>query len=255
MISKRIIPYFLLSGSRLVKGARFSDFVDVGNPVSQGMIYDAQGADELIMVDIDASKEGRIIDVDVIQQMIKFCRLPIAAGGGIKTLEDARKCFMAGADKVVINTHAVKNPELITELVSEFGSQSIVVSLDVRKEKTKEGDYNLYINSGRKKANLSFIEMIKKIDEYGAGELIITSIENEGSLTGFDIDIYVTARKFINVPLIASGGASSYDDIVKLFDKTDSDACAIGKMLFLRDYDIVRIKSYLKGKKIFVREA
>lgn len=253
MIHKRIIPIFLLKGNKLVKGTQFSNFVNVGAPVSQAMIYDAQGADEIIIVDVDASREGRIINTDIINEMINKCRLPIGAGGGIKTIEDARRCFEAGADKIVINTSAALNPSLIKGLADEFGSQSVVISIDVKKNGT--GDYDIYIFSGSQRTDLSLLEYLPKVIEYGAGEIIITSIDKEGTLNGFDYDLYQKIKDYVHVPLIASGGAGCYDDMVKLFKETDCDACAVGKMLFLRDYDIVRLKSYLKGRKILVREA
>jgi cyclase len=171
--------------------------------------------------------------------MLSQCRLPIGAGGGIRTIEDARRCFGAGADKIIVNTQAVLNPVFVSELAAEFGSQSIVVSLDVRRNGTN--NHNLYIYSGEQMIDIMPHDIIKKLVDYGAG--------------GFDCGLYSSLRKSINVPLIASGGAGSYDDIVNLFEKTDSDACAIGKMLFLRDYDIVRIKSYLKSKKVLTRAA
>lgn len=253
MISKRIIPLFLLSGARLMKGSNFKDFIDVGDPLSQAMIYDAQGADEILFVDICASENGVLVNTDTINQMIGKCRLPIGVGGGVRSAADARKCFSSGADKIIVNTHAVLNRFLVKELADEYGSQSIVVSVDVKKNKS--GSYDVYIFSGKKKAEIGVETLISQVVEYGAGEIILTSIDREGTLSGFDYDLYNKTRNMIPVPLIASGGAGCYDDIVKLFQETDCDACALGKMLFLRDYDIVRIKSYLRGKRIPVREA
>lgn len=253
MISRRIIPLFLLKSKRLVKGTNFSNFIDVGDPISQAMIYDAQGADEIIIVDIEASGEERLINTNIISEMIYKCRLPIGAGGGIKTVEDAKRCFDAGADKIVVNTHAALDPPLIKRLADEIGSQSLVVSVDVRKNKA--GDYEVYIFSGKQKIDMNIEEHIRTIIEYGAGEILITDIDKEGTLSGFNYELYSITRDLIQVPLIASGGAGCYDDLVRLFKETDCDACGIGKMLFLRDYDIVRIKSYLHGKKTLVREA
>lgn len=252
MTQRRIIPLFLLKGKRLVKGTQFSDFVDVGDPLSQAMIYDAQGADEVVIVDIEASKENRTIDPTLITRMINNCRLPIGAGGGIKNINDALSCFNAGADKVVINTHALLNPSLIKQMANEFGSQSVVVSIDVRKN--DNGVYIPYIYSGKQKVDISLAQLIKQTIDNGAGELIVTSIDREGTLLGFDIDLYKHIRKIIPVPLIASGGAGCYDHMVDAFAQSDVDACAIGKMLCLRDYDIVRIKAYITGKKVLVRE-
>ena len=253
MISRRIIPLFLLRGNRLVKGTNFKDFVDVGDPISQAMIYDAQGADEIIVVDVESSTKGRIINTEIINGMIDKCRLPIGVGGGIKNVEDAKECFNAGADKIVINTYAVLRPTLIRELADEFGSQSVVVSIDIKKN--KKGNYEIYVFSGKQKVDIDIYSYIAKVIECGAGEILITSIDKEGTLLGFDYELFSKLREIIPVPLIASGGAGCYDDMVELFNETDSDACAIGKMLFLRDYDIVRIKSYLKGRKVSVREA
>lgn len=253
MTPVRIIPLFLLKGKRLVKGTQFGDFIDVGDPVSQAMIYDAQGADEIIIVDIEASNEGRIIDTGIITDMITTCRLPISAGGGIRNIEDARKCFEAGADKIVVNTHAALNPPLVNELADEFGSQSVVVSIDVKKN--NNGSYEVLVFSGKHKAYVKLDALIRTVLKNGAGEIMITSIDKEGTLSGFDYELFQAVRDVVTVPLIASGGAGCYDDMVKLFKESNCDACAIGKMIFLRDYDIVRIKSYLKGRKVLVREA
>ena len=253
MIAKRIILLFLLKGKRLVKGTNFKNFKDVGDPLSQAMIYDAQGAEEIAIVDIEASSQNRLIDINVINSMIKKCRLPIAAGGGIKNLEDARKLFLAGADKIIVNTHAVLNPNLIRTLANDFGSQSVVVSIDVKKN--ENGEFDVYIFSGTKKVDKTPDNVINDSIQYGAGEILLTSIDREGTLAGFDVKLYKNVSNNISVPLIASGGAGCYDDLVELFQKSDVDACAIGKMLFLRDYDIVRIKAYLTGKKVFIRDA
>lgn len=254
MLYKRIIPIFLLKGRRLVKGTQFNhNFVDVGDPLSQAMIYDAQGAEEIAIVDIDASKENRAISHEVISLMIDNCRLPIAAGGGIQSIEDANKCFRAGADKIIVNTAAVLNPYFVRELADEFGSQSVLVSIDVKSDSS--GGYGVYVYSGTKKVENNFEDLVKTIVDFGAGELMVTSIDNEGTLSGFNYKLYQLLREIVPVPLIASGGAGSYDDIVKLFTQTQCDACSLGKMLCLRDYDIVRIKAYLKNKKILVRDA
>lgn len=253
MLTKRIIPLFLLKGKRLVKGTRFNDHVDVGDPVSQAMIYDAQGAEEVVIVDIEAAQQNRIMDVEIIREMIEKCRLPIAAGGGIKTLDDARRYFRAGADKIVINSYAALSHDLAREMVMEFGSQSVVTVIDVKRR--QGGEFEVYVLAGTKRIDISLERLIERYLADGVGEIIVTSIDREGTVSGFDFDLYRRIRPLINVPLIASGGASSYDDIVKLFKESDCDGVALGKMLCLRDYDIVRIKSYLKGKHVIVRDA
>lgn len=253
MIYKRIIPLFLLKGKRLVKGTNFRDFVDVGDPVSQGMVYDAQGADEIIVVDIEATRQGRVIDTDIIKEMVRKCRLPVTAGGGIRNIRDAKRCFGAGADKIALNTSAVYDTSLIKKLAKEFGSQSVVVSIDVKKG--RGGNYEVYVLSGSKKADVDLKDHISRVIDSGAGEIMLTSIDKEGTLSGFDYGLYKSVRNIIPVPLIASGGVSYYDDIVKIFNEIDCDACGIGKMLFLRDYDIVRIKAYLKNAGVCARDS
>jgi imidazole glycerol-phosphate synthase subunit HisF len=253
---RRIIPLFLLRGQRLVKGTQFRDFVDVGDPLSQAMIYDAQGAEEIVMVDIDASRRGGLIDPDAITHMIRQCRLPIGAGGGIRTVADALRCFEAGADKIVVNTGAVLDPALVPALAAEFGAQSVVVSLDVRRESGAGGDaWAVYVESGTRRTEVALATLLPRLVEDGAGEIILTSIDREGTLSGFDRALYALARPLVTVPLVASGGAGTYDHLVGIFRDADCDAAAIGKMLFLRDYDIVRIKSYLTGRHVLVREA
>lgn len=253
MIARRIIPLFLLRGSRLVKGTYFKNHIDVGDPISQAMIYDAQGADEIIILDIDATKENRTIDTGIISEIIRKCRLPIAAGGGIKSIADARRCFHAGADKIVVNTQAVLEPSLVRVLADEFGSQSVVVAIDVLRR--PKGELDIYVRSGTQKAKGSFEKILSQVIENGAGEIVVTAIQREGALKGFDLELYNKLRPIIPVPFIACGGAGSYDHLVDLFQKTGCDGCGIGKMLFLRDYDIVRIKSYLKGRGVAVRDA
>lgn len=253
MIAKRIIPMFLLKGNRLVKGKQFSEpFTDVGAPLSQAMIYDAQGAEEIAIVDIEATSQNRCIDPEIINTMIRQCRLPIAAGGGISTREHANACFAAGADKIIINTSAVRNPEFVTELASEFGSQSVVVSVDFK----REGESVIPVtHAGTRPVDKDLDSLLQELVTAGAGEIILTSVDREGTLSGCDLDIYKSLVGKLPIPLIASGGLGSYDDIVDLFHNSDCSACALGKMLVLRDYDIVRIKAYLTGRNISVRDA
>ena len=249
---KRLIPMFLLRGRRLVKGTQFGDHVDVGDPVSQAMIYDAQGAEEIALVDIDASRERRTFDPALLSRMIASCRLPIAAGGGIASVADARTYFAAGADKIIVNTHAVLRPALVRELSLEFGAQSVLVSVDVR----RVGDRHVpVVFSGTQEVAKPLDEVLGEGVAAGAGEVLLTSVDREGTLEGLDVELSVRARPHVPVPMIASGGAGSYDHLVHLFRETDCDACGLGKMLSLRDYDIVRIKAFLRGRGVPVREA
>lgn len=253
MISKRIIPQFLLRGKRLVKGSRFSGpFIDVGDPLSQALINDAQGAEELALVDIDATREGRCIPPEVITSIINRCRLPLAVGGGVATLQDARRCFLAGADKIIVNTHAFRDIGFISALASEFGAQSVVVSMDV---KMIDGKRRVVSESGTKVAEGGVFDWLDRFVEAGAGEIILTSVDHEGMLQGVDVGFYAEAASRLSVPLIAGGGFGAYDHIVDLFQKTQATGCALGKMLVLRDFDIIRIKAYLRQAGVPVRDA
>lgn len=252
MLAHRLIPYFLLEGNRLVKGTCFKDRVDIGDPISQALIYDAQGAEEIVLVDILATSQNRIIDLNIISELARKCRLPITVGGGIQRLEDARNCFQSGADKIIVNTSAVIQPQFIKELSDEFGCANVVVALDVKKNSL--GKYDIFIKSGTIKYETELFTLITQLLYNGAGEIVITSINQEGTLSGFDFNLYKTLRRIVPIPLIACGGAGCYEDIVDIFRDCKCDGVALGKMLFLRDYDIVRIKSYLKGNHVLVRD-
>jgi len=264
MIMKRIIPMFLLHGNRLVKGTKFKwddvdvHFEDVGDPVSQAMICRDQDADEIMIVDIDASKQNRLIDIKLIEKINDQCNMSISVGGGIKSFEDAKKIINSGSKKVILNTYAgfyeerYKMP-LISLISKQFGSQSVVVSIDVKMNAI--GNYDVYTFSGSKKKDVNFCDYLSTMVDYGAGEVVITDINREGTLSGFNNALYSECKKIISIPIIACGGAGCYDDIVSLFRETDCEACSVGKMFFLRDYDIIRIKSYLKDKRIHVRDA
>lgn len=252
MMAKRIIPHFLLKHGRLVKGTRFKEHVDVGDPLSQAMIQDAQGADEIVLVDISASLEGRTIDSSLVGSLAEKCRLPIAVGGGVRSVQDAASLFLAGADKVVVNTAAVMDPSLVRRLAERFGSQSVVVSLDVT---FNHGTPRPVVFSGSKDVDVDFIRLLEDVVKNGAGEVVLTSVDREGTLSGLDLDMLREARRLVPVNLIASGGAGSYLDLVDLFNAVDVEGVCLGKMLSLRDYDVVRIKAFLKGRGIPVREA
>ncbi len=253
MSYKRIIPTFLLNGDRLVKGTQFKDYIDVGDPISQAKIYDAQGADEIILTDISATKCKKKIDTSLITKLTSVCHTPIAVGGGIDSTEKAALYFESGADKIVVNTGSIEDPSLIKELSKNYGSQSIVVSIDVRRDKI--GKYQIYSHSGEQEVQTDIKSYLDQVIDNGCGEIMLTSIDADGTLHGYDYELYNKYASTVSVPLIASGGAGCYDDIVRVLSIKGVDACGIGKMLFLRDYDIVRIKAYLKGKKIATRDA
>jgi len=248
MICKRIITSLLLHGNRLVKGTKFNDYVDVGDPVSQCMIASDQGADEICLLDIDASHENRVIDYKLVESITDVCKIPLAVGGGIRTTDDAQKLIQAGAEKIVINSHAICDPATIPILSRKFGSQSVIVSIDVIP--VNDMDYNVYLNG---RDVLDLWAYLDTISQEGVGEFLITDISKEGTLSGFNYDLYAECCERVKQPIVASGGAGCYDDIVRLFEHTDCDACALGKMLCLRHYDMIGIKSYITGKGINVR--
>ena len=253
MRTKRLIPQFLLRKGRLVKGTRFGDHVDVGDPVSQAMIQDAQGADEIALVDLDATREGRTLDPLWVRRMIRRCRLPIAAGGGIRSVEDAKGLFAAGADKIIVNTAAVLHPFLVRELAEVFGAQSVLVSVDVRSDLRR--GWVPVVESGTREVDREVPDLLEELVLQGAGEVLHTSVDREGTLEGLDLDLYRLVRPRVSVPLIASGGAGNYQHLTALFATTGCDAVGLGKMLVLRDYDMVRIKAFLHGRGIPVRDA
>lgn len=255
MLSKRLIPTLLLKGKRLVKGTCFSDYIDVGDPLSQVKIFNAQGADEIVICDISATKEKRVMDIDLIKRMTRHSHTPLAIGGGINDVAKAHQYFEAGADKIVINTGALDDLSLIKDIARCFGSQSVVVSIDVKNR--PDGGYIAYSQGNALNYDIDLTEYIQRVISQGCGEIILTSVMRDGTLKGYDLELYKQYSSQISVPLIASGGAGCYDDIVNVLRVNDGliDGVGIGKMLFLRDYDIVRIKAYLKGKGICVREA
>lgn len=254
MQRKRIIPQFLLKGSRLVKGKAFDCHVDVGDPASQAMIYDAQGADEIMIVDIEASALGRTILQGIVERIVSVCRLPVAVGGGIRNFRDARELFRSGADKILLNSGAIEVEGLIESIAGEVGQQSVVVSLDVIFLR-ELNDWEVVVCSGKRRTGIMITEAVERSVASGAGEILLTSVDREGGLAGFDCALYRYIQKVTPIPLIAGGGAGNYDHIVELFKETQADACVLGKMLALRDYDIVRIKAYLHGRGIAIRDA
>jgi cyclase len=248
MLCKRIITSLLLSGDRLVKGTQFDSFVDVGDPVSQSMIASDQGADEICLLDITASDVQDVIDYKLVERITDVRQIPLSVGGGIKTVEHASALIDAGAERIVVNSAAICDKSLIPALSHKFGDQSVVVSIDVRRG--SEWNYDVYM--GKKDVH-DLWAYLSVIAEEGVGEFLITDIEREGTLSGFNYDLYKECCERVKQPVIASGGAGCYDHIVKLFEYTNCDACALGKMLCLRHYDMIGIKSYISGKGIDVR--
>ncbi len=248
---KRIIPSLLYRNGRLWKGTNFKDFIDVGDPASQTMVFDAQGADEIQLTNIDGP-QGKKIPLDLIKKINTLCRVPIAVGGGITSVEEAMNLFNAGADKIIINTAAFKSPDLIKKSAEALGNQAICVAIDVRFENNQ---YYIYTHSGTKREDIPLKEALIKFQDLGAGEILLTSIDHEGTLKGYDLDLYRKFGPLVQVPFLVNGGCGRYQDIIDLDRMNLADGYVIGKMLCLRDYDVVRIKAYLTGKQVVTREA
>ncbi len=249
---KRLIAKMSLMGNRLAKGTRFTDFVDVGDPVSQTKIMDAQGIDEIVIVDANAERGTRTIAPDLVARMAKVCHVPLTAGGGVASVADARALLAAGADKVIVTDAAFANERLVAELVDALGADAVCVALDVRKE---ENTYVPYAQNSTKRIDGDLFTWAERFTQAGARQMIVTSIDRDGTLSGFDFELYAACRDRVEADVVAAGGAGSYDDIVALFASSACVGCCIGKMLSLRDYDIVRIKAYLHGKGVSVRDA
>lgn len=217
MLAKRIIPCLDVKDGRVVKGVNFVDLVDAGDPVEQAQVYDQEGADELVFLDITATHEARDIMIDMVRRVADSVFIPFTVGGGIRTIDDMRGLLLAGADKVSVNSAAVKNPQLIQEAAQRFGSQCIVVAIDARR---RQGDdlaargegWDVYISGGRINTGLDAVEWAKEVERRGAGEILLTSMDGDGTLEGYDIDLTRAISDAVTIPVIASGGAGSAAD-------------------------------------------
>lgn len=221
MLKTRIIPCLDVKGGRVVKGINFVDLVDAGDPVEQAKVYDEQGADELCFLDITASSDNRNIILDVVKKTANKCFMPLTVGGGVRSILDIRNLLLAGADKVGINTSAISSPELIQEGANKFGSQCIVVAIDAKKVKDK---WMVYSHGGRKETGLDAVEWAKFVAEKGAGELLLTSMDRDGTGKGFDLDLLKEITSKVTVPVIASGGVGTLDHLVEGVKKGGASA-------------------------------
>lgn len=251
MLAKRIIPCLDVRNGKVVKGVNFECVKDVGDPVAYAEEYNRQGADELVFYDITASYEGRGVFLDVVRETAKKVFVPLTVGGGISTVDDFRETLRAGADKVSINSSAVKNPQLIKDAADIFGSQCVVVGIDAKRD--GKGGYTVYINGGRVDMKLDLIEWVKKIEQLGAGEICLNSIDTDGTKAGFDIDMLNAVCSAVNIPVIASGGCGKIDDFAEVFEKTNSSAALAASLFHFRELTVGQVKSYLKERNFPVR--
>ena len=251
MLKIRLIPTLLLKDGRLIKTKQFDTFRDVGNPKTVARIYEAQNADELIFLDITATNEKRNFLLDIITSVAEECFIPITAGGGIRTGGQVTDILKHGADKVAINTMIVEQPNFIKELVNKFGSSTIVVSIDYKKNKF--GEDEVFIMRGQKATGIHPLELAKKVEEYGVGEILLTSIDKEGTMSGFDIEMIKNIADNISIPLIASGGVGTVQDLVDGIKKGHASAVSTASMLNFTDQTIFKCHTFMKHSGLPVR--
>lgn len=250
MLKKRIIPCLDIKDGATVKGVNFEDLKNAGDPVELAKKYEREGADELVFLDITATIENRKTFVELVKEIAKELSIPFTVGGGISSVEDVRKLLEAGADKISINSSAVKNPSLISDLAKEFGSQCIVVAIDTR----QVGDKDLvHIKGGREATELSTLEWAKQAESLGAGEILLTSMDGDGTKNGFDIRITKLVSESMSIPVIASGGAGTIDDFVKVFNETKATGGLAASIFHFNEIGIQDLKQQLKTQKIEVR--
>lgn len=250
MLTKRIIPCLDVKDGRTVKGVNFVNLRDAGDPVELGKIYSEQGADELVFLDISATLEKRKTLVELVSRIAKNINIPFTIGGGIASVEDVSACLNAGADKVSINSSAVKNPDLINELSAAFGSQCITVAIDTR---MYEGKPVVHTHGGTKPTDLDTIAWAKEVEERGAGEILLTSMDHDGVKTGFANEITSQISEQANIPVIASGGAGAMEHFADTFTKGKADAGLAASIFHFKEIGIQELKTYLKGENIPVR--
>lgn len=251
MITKRIIPCLDVTGGRVVKGVSFVNLRDAGDPVDLAAFYDREGADEVVFLDITASSDKRKTVVDLASRTSEKVFIPYTIGGGIKSVEDIREILRKGADKISINTSAFKDPGLITEGARAFGSQCMVVAIDAKFK--KKGFWEVYLNGGRTPTGVNAIDWAKKAEELGAGEILLTSMDKDGTLDGYDIELTGTITSLINIPVIASGGAGKLEHLRDVIKYADADAVLVASIFHYGENTVKEAKKYLKSEGINVR--
>ena len=251
MITKRIIPCLDVKDGRVVKGVNFEGLNDVSSPIELGKYYSENGADELVFYDITASNEGRALFTDILREVASTIFIPLTVGGGINTVADFDRVLKCGADKVSVNSGAIKNPDLIKEAAKIYGDQCVVLSTDVKRV---NGQFHVFLNGGRIDTGIDAIEWVKRGVDMGAGEIVVNSIDTDGVKNGFDIELLKAVESVVNVPVIASGGAGSIQDFVTLFNEIpDIDAGLAASIFHFGEVKISDLKAELKNKGINVR--
>lgn len=256
MISKRIIPCLDVRNGKLTKGIKFKGNVDIGDPVDAAREYYEQGADEIVFYDITASSDGRDIMIDVVRRVAETIFIPFSVGGGIRNLEDMRRVILAGAEKVSVNSAAVENPIIISEGAKAFGSQCIVLGMDVKKVEASgkiPSGYEMVIHGGRKYTGIDALSWAKEAERLGAGEICLNSIDADGTQDGYELNLTALISGNVHIPVIASGGAGSPEHLAEVLTEGKADAALIASMVHYRTYSITEIKQYLNDHKIKTR--
>jgi cyclase len=250
MLSKRIIPCLDIKDGRVVKGVNFVNLRDAGDPVEQARLYDGQGADELVFLDISATHEGRRTTLDLVGRVADTVFMPLTVGGGIRVVDDMRNLLLAGADKISVNSAAVRNPELLSEGASRFGAQCIVLAIDARR---KEGGWEVYVNGGRLPTGIDAVEWAVRGVRLGAGEILLTSMDADGTLAGYDIDLTRTIAESVSVPVIASGGAGTPSHFAQVLTEGKADAALAASLFHDGKLRIPELKKDLQEQGVPVR--
>ena len=252
MHTKRIIPCLDVTGGRVVKGINFVNLRDAGDPVEVAKAYDKAGADELVFLDITASSDARNIVIDMVRRVAETVFIPFTVGGGIRTVEDFRVILREGADKISINSSAINTPELISNAADKFGSQCVVVAIDAKRRADGSG-WNVYKNGGRIDVGLDAVEWAMKAEQMGAGEILLTSMDCDGTKSGYDIELTKTISENVSIPVIASGGAGTKEHFYEALTKGKADAALAASLFHYKELEILDLKQYLQGLNVSVR--
>lgn len=252
MFTKRIIPCLDVHNGRVVKGVNFVNLVDAGDPVAVGAAYDKAGADELVFLDITASSDSRATKVDMVRRVAETVFIPFTVGGGIRTVDDFKAILREGADKVSVNSAAIMNPTLISEAADKFGSQCVVVAIDAKKREDGSG-WNVYKNGGRVDMGIDAVEWAIEAARLGAGEILLTSMDGDGTKDGYDISLTRTISENVSIPVIASGGAGKLEDFKEALTDGKADAALAASLFHFKELEIKQVKQYLREEGISVR--
>ena len=248
----RVIPCLDVNNGRVVKGVNFVNLIDAGDPVECALAYDKAGADEVVFLDITASCDGRETVVDMVREVAKKLFIPFTVGGGIRTVDDFKVILREGADKVAVNSAAIKRPELISEAAQKFGSQCVVVAIDAKRREPFDG-WNIYLNGGRVDTGIDALEWAKKAESLGAGEILLTSMDCDGTKAGFDIELTRTIADAVNIPVIASGGAGTLEHFTQAVKEGHADSVLAASLFHFKELEIKEVKQYMRDNGIDVR--